>query len=56
VGSTEPTARRAAAADLLDAVEGATARLRAGYGAVDIPRLEAHFAEARAELERILGG
>ncbi len=56
VGSTEPTARRAAAADLLDAVEGATARLRAGYGGADIPRLEAHFAEARAELERILGG
>jgi TolB protein len=55
VGSTEPAAQGAAAADLLEALEGATQRLRLGYAGADIPRLEAHFTAARAELERILG-
>ncbi len=56
VGSTEPGARRAAAAELLPAVERALEGLRARYGAVDIPKLEGHFQAARAELEAILGG
>ncbi len=55
VGSTEPGARRRAAEELLAALDGATERLRAGYAGADIPRLEAHFARARAELTGILG-
>ncbi|MEQ9399601.1 MAG: CehA/McbA family metallohydrolase [Longimicrobiales bacterium] len=56
VGSVDPAAEQQAARELLDALDGASARLRAGYGTADIPRLERHFAEARAVLERILGG
>ena len=50
-GSTEPAARRAAAADLLRALGVSTQRLRAGYAGAEIPRLEAYFAEAQAILE-----
>lgn len=53
VGSTEPGARSAAAADLLRALDVSTERLRAGYRGAEIPRLEAHFAAARARLEQM---
>lgn len=54
VGSTEPAVRREAAADLLEALEGAALRLRDGYGDVEIPNLEAHFSAARIHLMEIL--
>jgi len=50
VGSTEPSARSAAAADLLRALDVSKARLESGYGEADIPRLLEHFAKARARL------
>ena len=54
VGSTEPAARRAAAADLLRALDAASVRLEAAYGAADIPRLRGHFERARTVLQEIL--
>ncbi|NKB89005.1 MAG: hypothetical protein GKS06_12390 [Acidobacteria bacterium] len=53
VGSTEPTSRAAAAADLLRALDVSTERLRLGYQGAEIPRLEAHFAAARRRLEQM---
>ncbi len=50
-GSTDPAARRAAAADLLRAVEAAERRLVAGYAGAEIPKLRAHIAETRGTLE-----
>ncbi|HEX4934472.1 MAG TPA: CehA/McbA family metallohydrolase, partial [Gemmatimonadaceae bacterium] len=50
-GSTDPAARRAAAADLLAALGANERRLAAGYAGSDIPRLTAYFAEARAILQ-----
>ncbi len=52
-GSTDPTARREAAAELRDVLTASLARLRAGYAGVEIPRLEAHFAAAMARLDSI---
>jgi TolB protein len=54
--STEPNARRAAATDLLRALTVAEQRLVAGYAGSEIPRLRAHFAEARVVLERLGAG
>ncbi|MGE0552679.1 MAG: CehA/McbA family metallohydrolase [Gemmatimonadales bacterium] len=51
-GSTEAGARRAAARDLLRALDAAGQRLRQGYGATPTPALDAHFAQARARLEQ----
>ena len=50
VGSTDPAAERAAAADLLRALAVAERRLEAGYAGNEIPRLRAHFAAARDTL------
>ena len=50
-GSTEPAAQRAAAADLLRALDNAEKRLVAGYGDAPIPKLRAHFAGARTILQ-----
>ncbi len=50
-GSTDPTARRAAAAELLRALGVAARRLEAGYAGAEIPRLRAYFDEARQTLE-----
>jgi TolB protein len=50
-GSTDPAARRAAAADLLRALEAAERRLVAGYAGAEIPKLRAHIAETRGTLE-----
>jgi TolB protein len=51
-GATDPVAERAAARDLLRALDNAERRLLAGYAGSEIPVLRAHFAKARAELER----
>lgn len=56
VGSTDPETERAAARDLLRALDVAEADLLAGYEGEDIPRLRARFSEARAALEARLGG
>ena len=50
VGSTDPAAERAAAADLLRALAVAERRLEAAYAGSEIPRLRAHFAAARDTL------
>ena len=52
-GSTDPLARRGAAADLLRALGVNETRLVAGYSGAEIPRLKAYFAEARATLEAL---
>jgi TolB protein len=51
--STEPAARRAAAADLLRLLANAQQRLEAGYAGTSIPRLTADFASARQRLEEL---
>jgi len=51
VGSTEPEARRAAARTLRMLLDNARARLEAGYGEAEIPRLQAHFDRAREVLD-----
>ncbi|MBA4160025.1 MAG: CehA/McbA family metallohydrolase, partial [Gemmatimonadetes bacterium] len=55
IGSTDPTAERAAAGDLLRALQIAEQRLIAGYGGAEIPNLRARFQQARQELERRAG-
>lgn len=55
VGSTDPAAERAAAGDLLRALQIAEQRLIAGYGGAEIPNLRARFQQARQELERRAG-
>lgn len=52
-GSTDPTARRGAANDLLRALKVAEDRMVAGYTGAEIPKLRAHVAEARVRLEEI---
>lgn len=54
-GSIDPAAARAAAGDLLRALDVATRRLEAGYSGADIPRLRAHFAAARDSLTKLAG-
>jgi TolB protein len=53
VGSTDPAARRAAAADLLRALANARQRVEAGYPAEAVPSLRERFERARLELERM---
>lgn len=50
-GSTDPAARRDAAADLLAALGAAERRLVAGYAGAEIPALTRYFIEARTTLE-----
>lgn len=52
-GSTDPTARQEAAAELREILTASIARLRIGYAGVEIPRLEAHFAAAMARLDSL---
>ncbi|MGQ0765803.1 MAG: CehA/McbA family metallohydrolase [Gemmatimonadota bacterium] len=52
-GSTEVGARRAAANDLLRALDNAETRLVAGYGDAPIPGLRAHFDLARQRLDSL---
>ncbi len=54
VGSTDPTARTAAAADLLKALGAAETGLAAGYKDASIPALRAQLKAARDRLEAIL--
>jgi TolB protein len=50
VGSTDPAARAAAAADLIRAIDASEARARAAYGEVETPRMQARFELARRQL------
>ncbi len=50
-GSVDRSAADRAARELLAAMDVAEARLRSGYEGVDIPRLEARYAEARDRLQ-----
>lgn len=50
IGSTEPGARAAAAADLMRAIDAAEKQALAAYGDVEISRMRARFDEARARL------
>jgi TolB protein len=54
VGSTEPTARSAAAGDLIRAIDAAELAAREAYGAVETPRMQARFDAARAKLTEML--
>ncbi len=51
IGSIEPNAARAAATDLLRALDAAEQRLRSGYGAAPTPNIEDRFRQAREKLE-----
>jgi TolB protein len=53
VGSTDPAARRAAAADLLRALANARQRVEIGYPAEAVPSVKQRFERARLELERM---
>lgn len=53
VGSSDPVARRAAAAELLAILGVARLRLIAGYGGADIPNLVDRFDAARERLEAL---
>jgi len=55
VGSTEPTARAAAAADLIRGIDFADKDSREKYGAVPMPRMHARFDQARAVLREMIG-
>ena len=50
-GSMDPLAAARSAQELLRALDVAEDRLHAGYEGVEIPRLQAHFDEARTRLE-----
>ncbi|MBL39138.1 MAG: hypothetical protein CMP07_12095 [Xanthomonadales bacterium] len=50
IGSTEPGARAAAAADLMRAIDAAEKQALDAYGDVEISRMRARFDEARARL------
>ncbi len=52
-GSSEPSARRAAAAKLLGSLRASHALVRAGYAGASIPRLDARFQEAIARLDAL---
>ncbi len=53
VGSSDPSARRAAAAELLGILRTARTRLVVGYAGVDIPNLLGRFDAARERLEAL---
>ena len=53
VGSSDPSARAAAAADLLGILGAARERMIAGYGGADIPNLLGRFDAARERLEAL---
>jgi len=53
VGSTDPSAAKQAARDLLQVLDVSEQRLKKGYGKAPIPNLRRHFAEARKKLKEI---
>lgn len=55
IGSTDPTARAAAASDLIRAIDASEKQAREAYGEVKTPRLQARFDAARARLRAIAG-
>ena len=55
-GSTDPSAARRSAAELLAALDVAERRLDEGYGLTPIPRLKARFRDARKFLEGLAEG
>jgi TolB protein len=55
VGSVEPAAQAAAAADLLRAIDAAEQRAREAYGEVQTPSMQARFDAARERLRRMAG-
>lgn len=55
VGSVDPTAQAAAAADLLRAIDAAEQRARAAYGEVETPKMQARFDAARVRLSSLTG-
>ncbi|MBM4186820.1 MAG: hypothetical protein FJ206_05840 [Gemmatimonadetes bacterium] len=55
-GSTEPSARRAAATDLIRTLEFAERNVRAQYSGFPMPRIEAHYRRAREILDAALSG
>ncbi|MCA1780258.1 MAG: hypothetical protein LC637_13015, partial [Xanthomonadaceae bacterium] len=54
IGSTEPGAKAAAAADLTRAIDAAEKRAQEAYGEIEINRMQARFEEARATLAEML--
>lgn len=54
VGSTDPAASAAAAAELIAAIDMAEARARSAYGDVQTPRMHARFDEARERLRAMI--
>jgi TolB protein len=54
IGSTDPTAKAAAASDLIRAIDAAEKHAREAYGEVEMPRLHARFDAARARLAEML--
>lgn len=54
IGSTDPTARAAAASDLIRAIDAAEKQAREAYGDVGAPRLQARFDAARARLAEMV--
>jgi len=54
IGSTEPAARAAAAADLTRAIDAAEKQALEAYGDVEISRMRARFDQARARLAEMM--
>jgi TolB protein len=51
VGSSDPDARRASAGLLLQVLDASEEKLIEGYGNTPIPKMRAHYAQAREQLE-----
>jgi TolB protein len=56
IGSTEPAARRRAAADLIRAIDASERSAREAYGEVETPRMQSRFGRARAALRELMDG
>ncbi|MAL18171.1 MAG: hypothetical protein CL670_01810 [Balneola sp.] len=54
IGSTDDSARVAAAADLIRAIDAAEMQARRAYGDTETPRMQARFDEARARLNEMM--
>jgi TolB protein len=54
IGSTEPVARSAAAADMIRGIDAAEKHARESYGEVATPRMQQRFDQARAALREMV--
>ncbi|SEF84720.1 CehA/McbA family metallohydrolase [Algoriphagus boritolerans] len=54
IGSTDPTSRKAAAADLIRAIDASERIAKAAYGEVEMNRMMTRFEEARKRLRELL--